>query len=44
MKQRILVCLTLAALVVMGLLGVAFAAEDPIKLDMMLSATRFSVS
>lgn len=42
MKQRILIFLTLAALLVMGVFSVAMAAEDPIALNMDLSATRFS--
>lgn len=42
MKKRILVLVTLVALLVLGLTGAAMAAEDPIKLEMELSATRFS--
>ena len=42
MKKRILVLVTLVALLVLGLSGAAMAAEDPIKLQMELSATRFS--
>ena len=42
MKKRILVLVTLVALLVLGLTGAAMAAEDPIKLKMELSATRFS--
>lgn len=42
MKKRILVLVTLVALLVLGLTGAAMAAEDPIKLQMELSATRFS--
>ncbi len=41
MKNRILV-LVAALLFVLGLCSVAMAAEDPIKLQMELSATRFS--
>lgn len=42
MKQRILICLTLAALMLMGLCSAAFAAQDPIDITMDLSANRFS--
>ena len=42
MKKRILVLMTLAVLFVLGLTGISMAAEDPIKLKMELSATRFS--
>ena len=42
MKKRFLVLATLVALLVLGLTGAAMAAEDPIKLEMELSATRFS--
>jgi len=40
--KKILVLLMLAALLVLGLSGAAMAAEEPISLDMKLSATRFS--
>ena len=42
MKKRILVLLTLVTLFVLGLCGNAMAAEEPITLNMDLSATRFS--
>ena len=42
MKKRILVLVTLAALIILGLVGAALAEEDPISLTMELSATRFS--
>ncbi len=42
MKKRILVLVTLVALFVLGLTGAALAADDPITLNMDLSATRFS--
>lgn len=42
MKKRILVLVTLVALLVLGLSGAAMAADDPITLNMDLSATRFS--
>ena len=42
MKKRILVLVALAALVVLGLMSVAMAAEAPITLKMDLSSTRFS--
>ena len=42
MKKRILVLVTLAVLFVLGLSGAAMAADDPITLNMDLSATRFS--
>ena len=42
MKKRILVLVALALLFVLGLSGAAMAADDPITLNMDLSATRFS--
>ena len=42
MKKRILVLVTLVALFVLGLSSAAMAADDPITLNMDLSATRFS--
>ena len=42
MKKRILVLVTLVALLVLGLTGAAMAADDPITLNMDLSNTRFS--
>ena len=42
MKKRILVLMALVALMILGLTGVAMAADEPIKLQMELSATRFS--
>ena len=42
MKKRILVLLTLVTLFVLGLCGAAMAAEEPITLNMDLSATRFA--
>lgn len=42
MKKRILILVALAALIVLGLTGVAMAAEEPVSMKMDLSATRFS--
>ncbi len=42
MKKRILVLVTLVALLVLGLSGAALAADDPITLNMDLSANRFA--
>ena len=40
--KKILVLLMLAAMLMLGLAGAAMAAEEPVTLDMALSATRFS--
>ena len=42
MKKRILVLVALVALFVLGLSSAAMAADDPVKLQMELSSTRFS--
>ncbi len=42
MKKHILVLVTLVALFVLGLTSIAMAADEPITLNMELSATRFS--